>query len=238
MFNKKFTLIIALIAAAMLSAGCAAKTEYGAADGGSTAGNMTVFSNGGVQIDHPDEGYVEYIPPKNTSSASSEDEDLLSNDTVKVTKEQLSEIAANTSYTDILEKLGKTQAFGQPRYRQYVTDDDRIIQLYFENKDDQCPHSGAELYERALPLEYSGEKPKDMGYGLLAGDGGFLVYYDGYRNITGEYLMTGDAEIVFEDGSPASADDLRPETAVFVAGDYTLASYPGQRHCTKIIILK
>ncbi|MBD5130644.1 MAG: hypothetical protein HDT43_12105 [Ruminococcaceae bacterium] len=254
MFNKKFILIIALTA--VLSAGCSTENaEYGAADGGNGGINMTVFSNGGVQIDHPDEGYVEYIPPKNTSSDSSEDENLLDYDTVMVTKEQLSEIAADTSYADILEKLGKTQAFGQPRHRQYVTDDGRIVQLHFENKDELCPYSGAELYERALPLEYNGENPDNMVYGLLAGDGNFFVYYmayfnedeekieictapDGSRRITGEYLMTGDAEIVFEDGSPATADDLKPETALLVDSDYTLQSYPGRAHCTKIVILK
>ena len=43
---------------------------------------------------------------------------------------------------------------------------------------------------------------------------------------------------VFSDGTPASEDDLKPETAVFVQSDYTLTIYPEQMHCTKIIILK
>lgn len=64
-------------------------------------------------------------------------------------------------------KLGNTQAFGQSKYRQYVTDNERIIKLYFESK-----------------------------------------------------------------------DDLKPETSVFIHSDYVLESYPEQRHCTKIIILK
>lgn len=256
MFNKRSALMIALITSATLAAGCSTENaEYrdepqnAAAQGGVTDGesgmgdvSSTVFSNGGVQIDHPDEGYVEYIPPQNTSSGSdpSESEDLLGHDTVRVTEEQLSEIAADTSYRDILEKLGSTQAFGQPKYRQYVTEDDRIIQLYFESKDELCPYSGAELYERALPLKYDGEAPEGTFYGLLAGSGGFITYSADLENtyITGCYLMTGDAEIVFEDGSAAFGDDLKPETAVFVQSDYTLESYPGQMHCTKIVILK
>lgn len=220
---------------------------------------VTKFPSGGVEtyLPYPDGGVVKYVPPQNTPSENdpSESEDLLGYDTVRVTKEQLSDIASDTSYADILEKLGKTQAFGQPKYRQYVTEDDRIIQLYFESKDELCPYSGAELYERALPLEYDGEKPDDMSYGLLAGGGTFFTHYmeyyntdegridiytdaDGNRHITGEYLMTRDAEIVFEDGTPASADDLKPETAVLVQSDYTLESYPGRMHCTKIVILK
>lgn len=253
MLNKKITLIIAFTAVAMLMAGCSTENagyrdvpQNAAAQGGlqdsSSSVQSTVFSNGGVQIDHPDEGYVEYIPPQNTSSESdlSESEDLLGYDTVKVAKEELSDIAANTSYADILEKLGKTQAFGQPKYRQYVTDDDRIIQLYFESKDELCPYSGAELYERAMPLKYDGKIPDGMFYGLLAGDGGFVTYTTGSDNkgITGGYIGARDAEIVFEDGTPASEDDLKPETAVFVQSDYALAIYPEQMHCTKIVILK
>lgn len=251
MFNKRFTLIITIIAAIVLITGCSTENaEYrdepqnAAAQGGlqDGSGNVhsTVFSNGGVQIDHPDEGYVEYIPPQNTSSDDSESEDLLSYDTVRVTAEQLSDIAADTSYADILEKLGKTQAFGQPKYRQYVTDDDRIIQLHFESKDDLCPYSGAELYERAMPLKYNGKVPGGMFYGLLAGDGGFVTYETGSDNkgITGGYIGARDAEIIFEDGTPASENDLKPETAVFIKSDYTLEIYPEQMHCTKIVILK
>lgn len=249
MFNKRSALIISLIASAAFAAGCSAENaEYrdepqNAAQGGVMDGiSSTVFSNGGIQIDHPDEGYVEYFPPQNVSSESdpSESEDLLSYDTVKVTAEQLADIAANTSYGDILEKLGKTEAFGQTKYRQYVTEDGRIIQLHFESKDELCPYSGAELYERAMPLKYNGEKPDRMFYGLLAGNGNFVTYSTDTDNlgITGDYISARDAEIVFEDGTPATADDLKPETAVFVQSDYTLATYPGQMHCTKIIILK
>lgn len=255
MFNKISAVIIAFIAAAVLVSGCStANAEYrdepqnaaqgGAADGGSSTGGVssTVFSNGGVQIDHPDEGYVEYIPPQNTSSEidPSETEELLGHDTVRVTEEELADIAANTSYGEILEKLGKTQAFGQFKYRQYVIEDDRIIQLYFESKDELCPYSGAELYERALPLKYDGEAPEGTFYGLLAGNGRFITYLAGSENpyITGCYLMTRDAEIVFEDGSPATADDMKPDDPVLVRSDYALYSYPEQRHCTKIIILK
>lgn len=255
MFNKISAVIIAFIAAAVLVSGCStANAEYrdepqnaaqgGAADGGSSTGGVSsiVFSNGGVQIDHPDEGYVEYIPPQNTSSEidPSETEELLCHDTVMVTEEELADIAANTSYGEILEKLGKTQAFGQFKYRQYVTEDNRIIQLYFESKDELCPYSGTELYERALPLKYDGEAPEGTFYGLLAGNGRFITYLAGSENpyITGCYLMTSDAEIVFEDGSPATADDMKPDDPVLVRSDYALYSYPEQRHCTKIIILK
>ncbi len=61
------------------------------------------------------------------------------------------------------------------------------------------------------------------------------IYTD---KITGDYLITNEAEIVFEDGSPATADDMKLDDSVFVRSEYVLYSYPEQRHCTKIIILK
>lgn len=199
------------------------------------------FANGGVEttLPYPDCGVVEYTPPAPDPNAQT-DAEALFGETVTVTAEQLSAIPAGTSYADILEKLGSTQAFGQRKYRQYITEDDRLIQLWFESRDELCPYSGEELYERAVPLKYDGETPEGMLYGVLGGDGGFFTHYDTYHTdcITGEHLIIRDAEIVFGDGTPASEDDLIPETPALVLSDYVLESYPGQMHCTKIILLK
>ena len=82
-----------------------------------------------------------------------------------------------------------------------------------------------------------------MIYGILGRDGSFFTHYDIYDGhytdrITGDYHITNDAEIVFEDGSPAAEDDLKPDDPVLVRSDYAFYSYPAQRHCTKIILLK
>lgn len=202
---------------------------------------VTKFPGGGVEtyLPYPDGGVVEYKPPQPDHDYTVDTEDLF-HELTTVNREQMSSIPANTSYGDILEKLGSTQAYGQSNYRQYVTDDDRIIQLCFDSTDDLCPYSGEELYDRALPLRYDGETPDGMIYGILGRDGGFFTHYDTYYtdSITGDYIMTSDAEIIFEDGTPATKDDLKPEARVFVQGDYVLESYPGRRHCTKIVILK
>lgn len=196
---------------------------------------------GGVEtyLPYPDGGVLEYKPPAPAPNTSIDTEDLF-HELTTVNREQMSSIPANTSYGDILEKLGNTQAYGQSNYRQYVTDDDRIIQLCFDSTDDLCPYSGEELYDRALPLEYDGETPDGMIYGILGRDGGFFTHYDTYYtdSITGDYIMTSDAEIIFEDGTPATKDDLKPEARVFVESDYVLECAPGRMHCTKIVILK
>lgn len=205
---------------------------------------VTRLASGGVETYLPyiNGAVLEYIPPKPAPDEFVDTEELFHSLTT-VSREQMSDIPANTSYGCILEKLCSTQAYGQSNYRQYVTDDERIIQLYFDSKDDLCPYSGTELYDRALSLKYGGDNPAGMIYGILGRDGSFFTHYDIYDGhytdrITGDYLITNDAEIVFEDGSPAAEDDLKPDDPVLVRSDYAFYSYPAQRHCTKIILLK
>lgn len=151
-----------------------------------------------------------------------------------VTLEQLSDIPANTPYADIAKKIGAPF-----HCRQFVTDDNRVLAIYAPSKD-MCPYSGKELYERALPLNYDGEIPDGMMYGILVEDGTFFVHYcdimpDG---VDAANLDARDAEIVFKDGTPASVEDLKIETAALIKYDYSLDSYPQTFHCTKIVILK
>lgn len=92
-------------------------------------------------------------------------------------------------------------------------------------------------------------------YGLISTNGNALIHYCAHYNIesnkceystdengepkiTGSYLMLDDAEIIFENGAHASKRDLKSGTPVLVESDYTMESYPGKMHCTKITILK
>lgn len=153
--------------------------------------------------------------------------------------EEIGIIPANVPYRYILERLGNTAAFGFPGYRQYMTDDDRIIPLSFVSLDDLCPYSGEELYERAIPIIYDGEVPEGMTFGVMVGDGSLFTFYQPYEDGIGgsalaykidERRHVSDAEIVFEDGTSASRDDLKPETRVFVMSEGEI--------CKKIVILK
>ncbi len=106
-------------------------------------------------------------------------------------------------------------------------------------------------YGDMLPLEYEDWMPEgvygimtDMGYMLSYIDrienGKRVVYIDedGKRHKDISSLRTDDAEIVFEDGTPASEDDLTPGTAMLVQYDTALESWPEVIYCTKIIILQ
>lgn len=130
------------------------------------------------------------------------------------------------------------------------------------NDDQSKPSMGFQAYDEQiskyadrLPAEYGEGIPDKMIYGVMTDMNKLMIthmtYYNtteekmdiyidvkGERHICLEHLLTYDAEIVFEDGLPASADDLKPGTPVLVESDYTLESNPAQRHCTKIVILK
>ena len=62
--------------------------------------------------------------------------------------------------------------------------------------------------------------------------------YKGSKIVNLDRLYTENAEIVFEDGSAASKEDIKPGTAVLVQYDTIEECYPGNIYCTKVVILK
>lgn len=110
-----------------------------------------------------------------------------------------------------------------------------------------------------LPVERLAERDavdsEHREYGLISTHRCALIHYwahynresnkceystdeNGEPKITGDYLMLDDAEILFENGVRASKIALKPGTPVLVESDYTLESYPGRVHCTKVTILE
>lgn len=107
-------------------------------------------------------------------------------------------------------------------------------------------------YGSLLPLEYE-ERMSEGTYGIMSDIGYMLSYItyghtadgkkiftdrDGNRFISVDLLNTEKAEIVFEDGTPASEDDITPGTAMIVKYELLIQSFPGEMICTKIIILQ
>lgn len=108
-------------------------------------------------------------------------------------------------------------------------------------------------YEKMLPTDYT-DIPQEMTYGIMTDIDNYMVSHMKYVNDNGKmdiytdlagkkvtdlnYLDMRNAEIVFENGSAASKDNLTPGTAVLVKYDMIEETYPGNMHCTKIVILK
>ncbi|MDE7362973.1 MAG: hypothetical protein K2N38_13685 [Oscillospiraceae bacterium] len=237
MFNKKIIIVSALLTA--LLTGCAENNApYGAGFGDTDASRAPNISNadgsrGPASVGGADASYAGTGAFSPANDGGAVDNELFAN-TRTVGYHKLEQITAGMTYGEILDTLGSTAAFGCTDYRQYRTFDDRIIQLQFESKDDICPYSGAELFNNAMPL-------RDDLHGdltIVTGGSGLVTYLTEDDSLTALLLLTSNAKIAFEDGSPASEDDLKTGTAIlFETTGEVLCSFPGQAFCTKITIL-
>lgn len=147
-------------------------------------------------------------------------------DTTRVSVEELEAIPAGTPYSNIIRRLGNTMDFATSKYYQYITDDDRLIQLFLDEPSQSCPYSGKELHDMAIPLEYDGELPEGMTYGVIGDYHTHFVAYDGEKlqsydlNCVRDMFSEDDKtyhNVKFEDGTPASYFDvIKPGTRVLV----------------------
>ncbi len=108
-------------------------------------------------------------------------------------------------------------------------------------------------YGQMLPTDYT-DIPQEMTYGIMTDIDGLMVSHMKYVSSNGKteiytdregekvatlyYIDTQNAEIVFENGSIASEEDLISGTAVLVEYDMINETYPGNMHCTRIVILQ
>lgn len=175
--------------------------------------------------------------------SSSNIADDVNYDTARVTSEQIKAIKAGTSYKDIIASLPNTANYGHNGLRQYIVDDDKLLVLRFDNINDVCDLSGNDLLLSAKSYKYPSENqptPSDKSllsvYGIVIDDD--FISCIGNDGSEGYSLLTNDAEIVFEDGTAATEDDISFMRGVVIFFDYTLDSSPPQAHCKKVIILK
>lgn len=108
-------------------------------------------------------------------------------------------------------------------------------------------------YGQMLPTDYT-DIPQEMTYGIMTDIDGLMVSHMKYVSSNGkteiytdregekvaslDYIDTQNAEIVFENGSIASEEDLISGTAMLVEYDMINETYPGNMHCTRIVILQ
>lgn len=239
MINKRSAFAFMVLAAIM--SGCAgnADTVVRGIDGAAEFIEQT-----GEFVEQTSE-YSEQTADTNVSESNSEDGEpvpvdyLMLSDTKTVGESELEQISAGMTYGDILNTLGATAAFGHFGYRQYLTSDERLIQLWFSDMDEVCPYSGAELFGNALPLK----DENDREYAIVV-NGGLVTYFirDYFtreKSLTSmRLIITDDTKIVSEGGFPANEDALKPGAAVrFETDGLELYSYPPQTFCTKITVL-
>lgn len=108
-------------------------------------------------------------------------------------------------------------------------------------------------YGQMLPTDYT-DIPQEATYGIMTDMDGLMVSHMKYVSDNGkteiytdregekvaalDYINTQNAEIVFEDGSIASEENLTPGSAVLVEYDVKTETYPGNMRCSRIVILQ
>lgn len=162
-----------------------------------------------------------------------------------VAKYQMKKLPAGLTYREIIERLGNTAALGMPKnYRQYVTKDGAVIPLLFDSIDDVCEKSGAELWESALPMIDDDDiMSMDIKGYILSDRSGLFIYaeYSTSPRIASIKVVdigTANAQIFFEDGTPATVADIKAfsHLSITTTGN-GLLTYPEQWDCAKVVIL-
>ena len=156
-----------------------------------------------------------------------------------VSAEQVSSLSSGMTYSEITDALGSTTDFGNLRMRFYYVENCGVLILSFEDEDDVCSLSGAELLDTVVNLDYQGKKfdSENTKYGYIADYMGsnFFVCCEN-EIIEGYRLGIADStRIKYADGAKATEDDLAGHY-VLVTWDWVIETSPGKLSCTKIVI--
>lgn len=177
---------------------------------------------------------------QDTNSGEIDDSRYMSNEMINISSGKLKTIKAGVTYKEIFSQLGDSANFGKTQYRVYTVDNEKILSFKFDNINDVCKKSGSELLSSAVSYQYTGEEINSGTYAIVLSTDSLFASSPGneifdkkafYINI---YPTT---EIIFQDGRPATKDDIKEMQPIIVYNYCTLESYPPQVVSTKIVIM-
>ncbi len=161
--------------------------------------------------------------------------------TKKILSEDVLNIEKGMTYKEIIDLLGETKDIGtvDEHTLMYVVDGTKLLYLKFSDEDDVCELSGKELLD-TLVNAVQDQKDKNTFKATVISKGKNYVFLScpTYELFDSIYLMIDDkTEIVFEDGTKATVDDIEGEViATFTGG--IRESYPPQSNAKKIVIIR
>ncbi|WP_040197327.1 hypothetical protein [Candidatus Soleaferrea massiliensis] len=150
-----------------------------------------------------------------------------------VSPEQMECIPAGQTYRKIMEQLDAKENRYFTNLQVLLLDQQKIIVLKYDDADEICLLSGKELLESAVLV------PDTAGADAIRGvviDDNIICCPNSPDSLYAILDISSQTDIVFQDGQPASRQDIKLGRSVCVTYDYTLASDPPRISCTSISI--
>lgn len=159
--------------------------------------------------------------------------------TKRISSEDVLKIDKGMTYKDIIKLLGETKDIGtiDEHVLMYVVDGTKLLYLKFSDEDEVCQRTGKELLD-TLVNAVQDQKDKNTFNAIVINKSKNHVFLScpTYELFDSIYLIIDDkTEIVFEDGTKATVNDIEGEViATFTGG--IRESYPPQANAKKIVI--
>lgn len=164
------------------------------------------------------------------------------NITPKITSSAVKAIKPGMTYSEVIHQLGKGANFGKMNMQQYIVDDEYAFVLKFDDFSDICTKSGEELLKDIVPYKKTERvesilaKDYDIFYCLVTNDDYFVSFTNNSPDI--HYTLDlSEAKIEFENGEPATVDDIKFMSSLIVTYNRRLGNEPSKLYCTKVIII-
>jgi hypothetical protein len=144
------------------------------------------------------------------------------------------------TYRAIIDLLGETRDIGSGLHvLQYIVDGDKILLLSYADDNDINARSGEDLLATLQDGNQDTGDPNTFHATLRQRDGNRILVdcptYDKFDVIS--LSITEDTVIIFENGDPATIDDITYRLTITI-GDQIMESYPPQGTALKIIVRK
>ncbi len=154
---------------------------------------------------------------------------------------KFNEINSGMTYEQIFNILGdSTDLYTSNNCKVYLLNDDKILSIKYEKLTDICNYSGYELlgfaksYTPPSDIIISGKQPRNDCCFAVVVDDNFIFSADcGFNE-----LSLKSSQIIYQDGHPASENDLNINSQIIVYYDEILESSPGVLICSDIVILQ
>lgn len=165
-----------------------------------------------------------------------------------ITTDQLNAIPKNTPYKDIIAKFGESFSDYQlSAYSAYSVDNSKLLLLHTVDNNGICPLSGEELLAQAATVN-SKYDSRSVSFCIVVDklNNNCLSVINPLCQFGGPYALhyyelsiDKDAKIIFENGTPATIDDIRFNQGLAVTCYGAVqASVPAHAHVSQIRILR